>query len=95
MSGLRGPGYRDLAARAQSPGGLAELAGLTIGASIDAVGEAIRRHGREGATARYLLTMEKYLLPDGDRRRVERPGGYFRRLTDIPDRGIAASLRAM
>ena len=65
------------------------------GSSIDAVGEAIRRHGREGAIARYLLTMEKYLLPDGDRRRVERPGGYFRKLTDIPDRGIDASLRAM
>ena len=39
--------------------------------------------------------MEKSLLPITDRRRVERPGGYFRKLTDIPDRGIAASLRAM
>ena len=95
MSGLRSPGFRDLAARAQSPGGLAELTGTTIGASIDAVGEAIRRHGREGAIARYLLTMEKSLLPITDRRRVERPGGYFRKLTDIPDRGIAASLRAI
>ena len=47
MSGLRSPGFRDMAARAQSPGGLAELAGTTIGASIDAVGETIRRHGRE------------------------------------------------
>ena len=68
---------------------------MTIGASIDATGEAIRRHGREGAIACYLLTMEKCLLPITDRRRIMQPGGYFRKLTDIPDRGIAASLWAI
>ena len=77
----------------QSPGG---LAGMAIVASIDAVGAAIRRHGREGAIARYLMAMEKSLLPEADRRRVERGGGgCFQRLTDIPDRGIAASFRAL
>ena len=48
---------------------------MAIVASIDAVGAAIRRHGREGAIARYLLEMEKLLLPETDRRRVKRGGG--------------------
>ena len=95
MDGLASPAFSRDAARARSPSGLADLAGMTIGASRDAVGECIRRHGLRGATSRYLVALEKSLFTEGDSRRVERPGGYFRALSRVPDAGIAATIRSL
>ena len=56
-------------------------------------------HGVNGENVVAFLSVfppiPRVVIACGDRRRVERPGGYFRKLTDIPDRGIAASLRAL